>query len=352
MTLEEEAALSYYQTVEKLNEKENLFLVRNLSDSHFYVRKELSSYNAEVYRQLKRNPVRNTPKIYEAIEDNHTLIVIEEYIPGDTLEDILHKNGPFSEEAAADIIRQLCVIVNGLHTLSPPVIHRDIKPSNIILTSDHIVKLLDMNAAKQYDHTEDRDTKLIGTAGYAAPEQYGFAASTPQTDIYALGMLLNTLLSGSVSAKYQRSSAISAIIQKATQIDYNKRYHSVMDLYRALESGGYSSKNLNLLPGFRGNNTFVKMLSFLGYFLLTYCGLFVEVEGADTPALLWTNRIIFLLMFYSLILFSGNYRNIHKKLNITSMPNRYLRILSIVVIDFVIMSVSMFVLAALETFLR
>lgn len=74
----------------------------------------------------------------------------------------------------------LCNILNALHSMTPPIIHRDIKPSNIIITSYNYAMLLDFNAAKQFSGQNESDTVLIGTPGYAAPEQYGFGSSSPK----------------------------------------------------------------------------------------------------------------------------------------------------------------------------
>lgn len=79
---------------------------------------------------------------------------------------------------------------------TPPIVHRDIKPSNIILTEGGRIVLIDLNAARLDDKKSSHDTQLIGTAGFAAPEQYGFAASSPRADLYAAGILMRVLLTG------------------------------------------------------------------------------------------------------------------------------------------------------------
>ncbi|MCI6594068.1 MAG: hypothetical protein MSJ87_02280 [Firmicutes bacterium] len=81
-------------------------------------------------------------------------------------------------------------------SFTPPIVHRDIKPSNIILTEDGRIVLIDLNAARLDDKNRSHDTQLIGTAGFAAPEQYGFAASSPRADLYAAGILMRVLLTG------------------------------------------------------------------------------------------------------------------------------------------------------------
>lgn len=125
------------------------------------------------------------------------MIVVEEYIEGVTLSDLLEE-GIIKQDKAVRLVRDVCVILRNLHTLKHPIIHRDVKPSNILLGSDSKVYLLDMNMAKWYEPEEIEDTKMLGTKYFAAPEQlgYGFSASTDKTDIYAFGMLLNMLVTG------------------------------------------------------------------------------------------------------------------------------------------------------------
>ena len=123
-------------------------------------------------------------------------------------------------------MHQLCCSVEELHAVQPPIIHRDIKPSNIIVTDLQEVKLLDMNAAHLSHPDKKEDTVLMGTRGYAAPEQYGFGQSDVRTDVYALGKLMEQM--GAGNGRYAR------IIRKATQVDPKRRYQSVMQLEAAL----------------------------------------------------------------------------------------------------------------------
>lgn len=100
----------------------------------------------------------------------------------------------FCEKETIDIAMQICKILMELHGMNPPIIHRDIKPANVMIMPEGVVKLLDFSVAKAENITKKRDTVLLGTSGFAAPEQYGFSASTPQTDIYVMGVLMNLML--------------------------------------------------------------------------------------------------------------------------------------------------------------
>ena len=121
-------------------------------------------------------------------------------------------------------------------SFTPPIVHRDIKPSNIILTEDGRIVLIDLNAARLDDKNRSHDTQLIGTAGFAAPEQYGFAASSPRADLYAAGILMRVLLTGTDANDDMLSRHLSrkmrAIIERCTQLDPRKRYPSAQALQR------------------------------------------------------------------------------------------------------------------------
>jgi len=196
MTLEQELMLSYYKEVATINEDHGIYLVQDIRTGKFYVKKLLTVYNAEIYHYLMDHPIANTPKIYLAGESDGILTVVEEYIPGDTLEEILEEKKTLPEKQVIEITLQLSLILRAFHSCDPAIVNRDIKPSNIKISPDGMVKLLDMNAAKWTNAEAERDTKLLGTQGYAAPEQYGFGPSSVQTDIYALGVLMNVMLTG------------------------------------------------------------------------------------------------------------------------------------------------------------
>ena len=121
-------------------------------------------------------------------------------------------------------------------------IHRDITPSNVMLGNNDEVFLLDVNVAKKYVPDQLEDTKLLGTLYYAAPEQVGFGhgASTPKTDIYALGVLLNVLITGKLPKEEKAKGEVWVIVDRCIKLDPEERYSdeellSVLNTY--LEKG-------------------------------------------------------------------------------------------------------------------
>src|SRR5258708_27596551 len=91
---------------------------------------------------------------------------------------------------------QICDVLSYLHTQQPPVIFRDLKPSNVMISKNGHVYLIDFGIARIFKPGKQHDTVALGSPGYAAPEQYGKAQSTPRSDIYSLGALLHYLLTG------------------------------------------------------------------------------------------------------------------------------------------------------------
>lgn len=129
-------------------------------------------------------------------------------------------------------------------TLECPIIHRDIKPSNVMLTKSGEVVLLDMNVAKWYDSEEKEDTRLLGTKDYAAPEQagYGMKASSDKTDIYAVGILLNVMLTGKLPKEKPAQGKLWDIIERCISLDADTRY-SADELIERLDN--YLGENTN-----------------------------------------------------------------------------------------------------------
>ena len=204
------------------------------------MKKTLENYQLDIFMRLKAHPVPNMPHIIEVVEDNGRLIVIETYLTGETLQQKLDRNGPLPVSLVRSIGIQLCSILGNLHMMG--IVHRDIKPDNIIFEEPGIIKLLDLDAAKVYKSGEYRDTQLIGTKEYAAPEQYGFGASSPVTDIYAVGILMNVLVTGQYPRMALTTDAgLRAIIQRCIRMEPSERYKSVNDLKDALSESPTSS---------------------------------------------------------------------------------------------------------------
>lgn len=357
MTIDQELRLSYYQQVADIHAEHGISLVHDLRDQKFYVKKRLTVYNANIYYYLMAHPIPNTPKILLAEEDGKILTVIEEYIPGDTLEELLEKQGVLSEAQVLDIAIQLCKILSDFHGCTPAIVNRDIKPSNIKISPDGVVKLLDMNAAKWSSDRAEKDTVLLGTQGYAAPEQYGFGSSNVQTDIYALGVLMNELLTGQFPGRILAEGKLRPVIRRCTELSPERRYPSVRDLQIALTAIRDGQNPITsdwrrfLPPGFRKLRIGVNLLAALGYFFFFWMCSVLEVEDA-TPGILLLNRMTFGIAGLGMILFSGNYLDVQSKIGIRRWKNPILRFFGIVVTDALILFFCVMILSLVEALIQ
>lgn len=139
----------------------------------------------------------NLPSIYDYFNENRRSYLVMSFIEGMTLEDYLKlRGGRLPVEKVLPIGIQLCSVLGYLHKRQPAIIFRDLKPANVMRTPDRQLYLIDFGVARLFKHGQARDTIALGSPGYAAPEQYGKAQTTPQADIYSLGATLHHLLSG------------------------------------------------------------------------------------------------------------------------------------------------------------
>ncbi len=140
----------------------------------------------------------SVPHIYQSFSEREGWYVVMDFIEGTTLETYLEntRGERLQVGEVLDIALQLCAVLEYLHTSQPPVIFRDLKPANIMLKPDGRIALIDFGIARHFKPGKARDTTPLGTPGYAAPEQYGRAQTTPRTDIYSFGVILHQLLTG------------------------------------------------------------------------------------------------------------------------------------------------------------
>ncbi len=200
----------------------------------------------ELLKRL-RNP--HLPRIVDVIDREGSLLIVMDYIEGNSLETLLAEEGPQPQEQVISWGKQLCEVLGYLHRQNPPIIYRDMKPSNVMLQSDGTVMLIDFGTAReQREQAAGDDTVCLGTPGYAAPEQWGGCGQTDaRTDIYCLGAALYHLAAGqnllglSCEADaggeggFGLSPGLWAILRKCTRKDPKERYQSCEELLYALE---------------------------------------------------------------------------------------------------------------------
>jgi len=204
------------------------------------------------------------PKVYDVVEDEQYLYIIREYIEGETLSNVLEKQVSIPADTAVCWTIQLCEALQQLHTHNPPYIFRDMKPRNVMLQPNGNIKIVDFSLAMVYDPTKQDDT-IMGTRGYAAPEQYT-GNSNFRTDIFALGMTLHQMLTGvdPCQPPYEVKPIrminpdlpweLEEIIKRCIQINPDDRFQSCEELIAALQGGPiYPPKKKGLFEKLFGN---------------------------------------------------------------------------------------------------
>src|SRR5947208_6192217 len=138
----------------------------------------------------------NLPRLYEHFQTPGHWYLVMDFIAGETLEQYQSKapDGRLLLSEVLDIGIQLCLVLDYLHSQQPPIVFRDLKPANIMRTSKGQLYLIDFGIARYFKPGQAKDTVALGSPGYAAPEQYGKAQTTPRADIYSLGAVLHQLL--------------------------------------------------------------------------------------------------------------------------------------------------------------
>lgn len=326
-------SISYYKTIATINEEHHVYCVQHQENKKIYIKKIMDVYNSDIYKYIHSNSITGIPKIYEVYEENSQLTVIEEYISGTSLLEMI-ESSMLNIESIINYMCELCDILGKLHSLTSPIIHRDIKPSNIIITPyDHVI-LIDFNAAKYLTNSEAQDTVLLGTKGYAAPEQYGFGSSTPQTDIYALGILLKEL----ISTLPISSEKFDPIINKCTQINPTDRFKNVSVLKQSLiqlkvpftttmDSFKTFWKSI-IPPGYRTLKPWKIGISSTIYLFIFWLCFTLQVENTTNQAL-WIERLFCLAIMLSVIFICFNYCDIQRFFPLCKSKNRLLHYLGI-----------------------
>lgn len=367
MTLEEESRLSFYRELTVLDEKKNIVLVQDIRNSELCVKKTLDIYSRDVYEQLASVRIEGVPAVKECVADDGKLIVVEEYVQGRSLKQVLDEQGLLNEEQAYDIAVQLADILVRLHQLEPAIVHRDIKPSNIIIEKNGHVNLIDFNAARHVNADKNEDTRMLGTVYFAAPEQFGFGQSDERTDIYGLGATINYIMTGDKPRAGIAECRFSDILKKCLMVDAKDRYQSAEELRGVLDMLNYSIVQDNrkkaetafgkdntisvvrtyrnirdiivkmyrkyqkrnydidtswrryLLPGFRRLNVVYCLIALVWYAVIVWMTITFAVTDSKTgiPVTggeLTMYKIAVFVLLFGMTMWFGNYLNIRRKL--------------------------------------
>lgn len=226
-----EKILRIYSLVGVLSQKNGckVLRLRNKNSGKELILRSLPS-SLEAYRKLQRIRCENLPEIYDVLELEDGQIVLEEYIDGITVAQVMEA-GKYRAAGARKVLLGVCDALTVLHRLG--IIHRDVKPENVMIEHSGRVVLIDLNASR-IESGVGKDTVIMGTVGYASPEQLGLSQTDARTDIYAAGVLYNVLLTGQHPSVTLASGKAGHIVRKCTAVNPKERYQTAGDLWNVL----------------------------------------------------------------------------------------------------------------------
>ena len=214
----------------------------------------MTSFQGE-FAALQQHQHAQLPRYEAMFVDQGNGYLVMEFIPGQSLEDVLDtETGPLPETQALGFALQLCEVLTYLHRQRPPILHRDLKPANVRLTPSGRIKLVDFGLFKQGTDTT-QSSRMGLTPAYAPVEQHPLAPghTDQRSDLYSLGATLYHLLTGQMPiSSFDRiqtqpdplvppgrlnprlSPYVAAAVSKAMSLKPDDRYPDIAAFQQAL----------------------------------------------------------------------------------------------------------------------
>lgn len=267
------------------------------------------------YASGQRIEVLDLPNGTQTAICKEIAVVIAEYIGGMTLHEYMERKGILDRQEVSWLMGQLLEVLEAVH--EEGIIHRDINPDNIMISSDGVLKLIDFGIAREKKEGKRQDTTILGTVGYAAPEQFGFLQTDERADIYAVGVLLNKMLTGYFPAErlYDREPMKNVIV-RCTALDLEKRFKNIRELATALDISIKTMKKeykLDWLPGFRTGVVWKNVIAAIGYCLMIMYSIGSIAECAVTWQGMVLEAVAVFLYIWMAALLAANVGNWDRK---------------------------------------
>ncbi len=267
-TIEPGSTLGHYLIVSKIGEGgmgevykahdttlDRTVALKVLSPHLFRNQEFLQRFRVEAQAQARLNGP-NIVTLHSMFEVSGSLVLVMEYVEGQTLAQRIHNTGRLSVGTSVWVFEQALIGVERAHRMG--IVHRDLKPSNIFITNGHEIKLMDFGVAKILDNKELTQTgSMIGTLMYISPEQISGKESDFRSDIYTLGITLYEAVVGQLpfekKTDYEYKDAhlhtppprptsiqpdipkeLEAVILKSIEKDPEERFQNALEFRSAL----------------------------------------------------------------------------------------------------------------------
>lgn len=289
-----------------------MVIVRNIYSGQYMIKRFSEPSSIELMRRLCGIRHKNLMRIYDAEIIGGLCVTLCEYVYGITLANAVTQRGVYSEREAVSVVASVC---NGLKILHQNnIVHRDINPNNVMIDSSGCVKIIDYDISRTVKAHQNRDTEVMGTPGYTAPEQFGFQQTNEKADIYSCGVLLNFLLTGKLPNEQLYQGKLTPVITRCIELDPNNRYVNIDHLRAVLVNdrryiklmgrNEIETMRFRPLPGYRSKRFFPKLMTTIAI-ILYLCGLFIFVSYIFSPEHHTKHSIqhIFALVYFTILVF-------------------------------------------------
>lgn len=252
-----------YEIIKDINETTKLAVENNT----VYVVKKTNIENKPIIEKLMKIHNQNIVKHIGMCIINDEFYVVQEYVNGITLKQYCENNYPLDNKRIIEIVVGLC---NGLQTVhNAGLVHRDITPTNIMIDNYGNPVIIDFGISRICKKNQSVDTQILGTVGFAAPEQFGFMQTSHKSDIYSLGVLINYMATLALPNEKMPDGKLFQVVKKCTELDETQRYDSVIQVAYALENNTAGSIICSI-PGFRKGNGWHIVVSVIYYLFVVF----------------------------------------------------------------------------------
>lgn len=236
-----------------------------VKDNTIYVLKRINANDIDTYKKIIEINNPNIARHYEFTSIDDALYVVVEYISGITLKQYCEENHPLPNDTILKITNGICNGLNEIHRAN--LVHRDITPTNIMIDANGNPVIIDFGISRINKPDSTMDTQLLGTHGFAAPEQYGFSQTSQRADIYSLGVLINYMSTLALPNVQMAGGRFEHIVRKCIEMDTTKRYANISELSNALNHHSIESI-VRSTPGFRQGKGWHIIVATIYYILL------------------------------------------------------------------------------------
>ena len=331
-----------FQTVRIINEKTSV-----VTDGQTeFIAKKILPEDIDIYEKLARvSPeTPNIARIRGVFPVDDSLCAVRDYIDGVTLEEYIEKYGPADEKRTKLIAGDICKGLAAVHALG--IVHRDINPSNIIIDPIGKAVIIDFAISRTVKKNQPSDTQILGTQGYAAPEQFGFNQTDPRTDIYALGVLVNYMLTGHLPNEKPAFGHLGNVVRKCIKPDPSDRYRSVREVAFALNHPVLGVSIFCYIPGFRSGKP-LHIIAAVLYYLSLLFFLMVCSVGKDVKLNPW-QFLFFVFDLVAPVLILTDFLDWSKRIKLTAFMSRG-KLLALKILLSVICALPMIVLLVVSS---